>query len=844
MCILIFLSLIGLCGSALASEIMVLDFGFGCGRNRFGCVSDPGVFERELASLAKTVRVPAADLASALEKASGDDLLVIPCGSAFPSAAWGALTNFLVRGGALLTTGGYAFDMPLKFVDGEWTEDPAVHINKRYGLFRDCLQTEPTQIGAFDPSFPLENVARTELAPIQDGILPAVRLDGGLGGFAAVGVLGENGHGYAENSTTWRPILETYGPRGRERGPAGAFLRHYRGAYRGSNWAIFGASDRDLFADGSDCAKRILPAVAARLLDKISLAETISEYACYRRGENVVLTTRIANFGPRDRSAEVRFVLRDEKGGVLHEDTVGQTAAQGTLADCRIGWTVPEGFADDLVSFTAELRLDGKLVDREENAFVVWQEKTIAAGPKLAADGTILSLDGRRRFAIGCQTHWAQVKSYTARSPKEMSADFRMMRALGFRWARLFLRWDVEFERRISDAAVALAQKYGLVIYHTQQWMDPRDDGKKLERQNEVFRGIAARYRDVPGFAIDICNEPRLDGTNPSPEAVAREKNWVDTNLAAAKRGRPDVLVAVGHSQGWGGPKSTKDPAISILDAAFTDRHYYGHWDAMFQDLKDVDQRAIGKPLILAECGAKCHPTFAACNMDGIGDTEERYDTRFKCYAAHAFGLGCSAMLAWMWRDPMEGIFPCGIVHQTRVPRRAAKTLARMARAFGSFELKENPPDVVVRLAEPPRMKREGRKEYLAKAYAVDRALRYWGANWSKVTDRAMDRVKGAKLVLDPEALPTGDETALRTEIGGRLKAAGATLARQAGDDEAAVCFRVPGAAGETGWILWNPQAERAAILSRGGERLEVPPCGVGYLLLDARGKKLIEEIF
>lgn len=839
------LSVLCAAGGAIAgSQALIVDFGGRPGPGPYGWTSDPQVFVRELSSVANTKRVGAEGLAPVLDRATGEDLLVVPCGSAFPVAAWGSLTNFLARGGSLLTSGGFAFDTPLVRRNETWQAEPSAHINKRYGQFRDCLKTEPTQIGVFDPSFPLTNVAAVALSGVQDGILPPVRMDGALSGFAAVGVLGENGHGYAPNAATWRPILETYDPRGREKGPVGAFLRHYRGAYRGSRWAIFGATDRDLFAEGSEGAGRLLPAVAKRLLDGLSLAETTAGYACYRIGETAVVKTLVANFGPRDRAVSVRLLLRDEKGSVVHETTLPVTASRGGTTAVQAEWTIPAGFSDDLVSLTAELTADGELVDREEDAFVVWQKRTIAGGPKLGADGTLLTIDGHRRFAIGCQTHWAQFEPYTARSPKEMAADFRMMLAFGFRWARLFLRWDSEFCRRISDAAVALTQKYGLVIYHTQQWMDARATGEALARQNAVFADIAARYRDVPGFAIDICNEPRLDRTEPSPAAVEQEKHWVDSNYAAAKRGRPGVLLAVGHSQGWCGGTATKDPAIGILDVPFTDRHYYGNPDGMFQDLKDVDQRAIGKPLVLAECGAKCHPTFAACNMDGVGDTEDVYEARFKCYAAHAFGLGCSAMLAWMWRDPMEGVFPCGIVHQTRVPRQAAKTLARMAQVFGRFELVGNPPDVVVKLAEAPRMKREGRREYLDRTDAVDRALRHWGANWSKITERALDRMKGVKLVLDAEELPTADETALRDVVSAKLRSAGAVLARQEGDAENAVYFRVPGADGAVAWLVWNPGGSGPVSLVRGDGRLEVPARCVGYLVQDGKGKTVVAEVF
>ena len=167
-----------------------------------------------------------------------------------------------------------------------------------------------------------------------------------------------------------------------------------------------------------------------------------------------------------------------------------------------------------------------------------------------------------------------------------------------------------------------------------------------------------------------------------------------------------------------------------------------------------------------------------------------------------------------------------------------------MAQAFGRFELVENPPDVVVRLDEAPRMKSEGRRAYLDRTDAVDRALLHWGANWSKVTERAMGQTKGVRLILRANELPTGDESALRREVGRRLKASGAMLARRAGDDETAVYFRVPGADGTVAWLVWNPNADRSVTLERGEERIEVPTHGVGYLVLDRGERKVAAEVF
>ena len=480
------------------------------------------------------------------------------------------------------------------------------------------------------------------------------------------------------------------------------------------------------------------------------------------------------------------------------------------------------------------------MIDREPGAFVVWSPSVIAAGPKLTQAGSRFALDGRPGFWMGAQTYWGQTRPTVARSPMSFNRDFRQMRAMGLRFTRLFLPWTCEEDKRISDACVQLAQKHGIVIYHTQQSIDPMAEGEAFARQTAHFREIAVRYRDVPGFMVDIRNEPVMK-LPPSWDSAKRMRHWLTSCRAAAREGRPDVLVSVGWSQGWAGGTVSKDPAWCTLDLDFTDRHYYGPPDRMFRDLKDVDMRALGKPLTMPECGAKCHPTFVKEDPWHHGDTDETYTARFRNLVSHAFGLGATALLSWHWRDPMEGLFPCGMVHATGVPRPTAALFSRMARTFGKLRLAENPPDVVIRLREEPRMAQDTRMAYLERAYAVDAALKYWGANWSKVTESAMGKC-AVRLVLDPEALPTDDAAALRRVVGEKLRAAGCAFTRRAEDPETLETFRVPGE-GATGWVFWNG-GESPVEARRGGHVVTVLPGHAGYLQIASDGTLQAREEF
>ena len=981
-----------------SAAISIVDFGFPAGTNRFGCASDPAVFERALAPLGEVRRLPAARLheTNVLCRAT-TDLLIVPCGSAFPAAAAPALRAYLKAGGSLLTTGGYAFDAPLvKADDGRWMtaddvraalppgvepvpllpaswwgpsvpegyparmqtvrgpdgsdgvevrqdkfhfwvnaymsekgtnrfegadvisfygrgggttrrgkvefvdrdgktrwfarfpvtdewreyrlaaadfrtvstpkdptkvppfsfsrtrsfaigvdlagadqERPAAfaiacvrkatdararsrvafpRINTRYGRLKDAIHPRDDQVGAFDPSF-----------TFADARLPG--FDGTVSGYAAVAQLGVNGHGFSKCRCVWRELAQATSADGESLGPAAGLVYHFDSTFKGSAWALFGVADRDLFTAGSPWAGARLRALARRLLDRLHLNRTRARYACYRVGERAEISTRVANLGGAPRDVTVRMRLADETGNELRRFEQACTVKAGEQLRVAFGLPVTDE-TPDLVTFTAELvDARGARIDEESGAFVVWNEDVIAGGPKLTARGSLFALDGSVRFWTGAQTFWGQTDPYTARDPLAFARDFKRMREMGLRWTRQFIPWRTEWgedlkkaDVRFSDAVVQLAQKYGLVFYHT-EYAAPNATGEALKEQNRLFAEIAARYRTVPGFAIDIRNEPYLSQPS-SRAAMEQERTWLASNRRAAEAARPGVLVSVGHSQGWAGGRTTKDPAYGTQDLDFTDRHYYGDPNLMPLDLKDVDQRILGKPLVLGECGAKCHPTFQEEDAGG-GDDEAMFATRFRVLAARTFGLGGAAILAWHWRDPMEGLFPHGLLHATGVPRRAGPVFARISRAFGRVELAENAPDVVVALDEERRADGARRGGYIRLAHELDKALLYWGANWSKVTASRIGDCR-AKLVLKPEDFEGRGEDALRREIGDRLRAARCRIARHAGDSELLESYIVPCAQG-TAWVFWN-DGNAATTVSRPGFRFTLPPKRIGFV--------------
>ncbi len=727
----------------------------------------------------------------------------------------------------------------------------STRINTRYAFIRTALFPAPEQIGVFDPSFLLEDVRNVTRSPEMAGILPEASIAGRHGGYAAVGPLGLDGRGFSANRCAWRPVLSTTDAHGEAWGPAAAILHHFNGTFAGSSWAFFGIDDADVFAAGSPVREKMLAPLVAKLVSRTFIHETETGWAAYDRGETATLQTRASNFSKTARKGNVRFTLANENGEVLCVKDCPLDLPPGKTQDVAVPWEIPL-VAPDIVFLTAELAVDGQLWDREKTAFVVKDAKVRASLPSPRVVGDHIAFDDAPRFTVGTQNFWGQSGSVTGRSPLYYYEDFKKMRAYGLKWTRCSCMFGSEREVRFFDALVQLAQKFGITMYWCtwgQVQTRPAEYAKKLA----LTASGTARYRDVGGFMVDICNEPTVDikelgGTEKTAvdymaKAAEHMRAWATDNRAAARVARPGVLCSVGNNQGWGSAVRTLDPQLSAANLDFTDRHYYKSPDCFARELKFVDRRVFGQPLVQGECGAKCHPTNKELDPRGDGDDEEGYCRRFRQLVSHAFGLGASAISIWQWRDPMEGIMAAGLMHQTNVPRPAARVVSDMAKTFGGLALADNPPDVVMVLDEARRF-RTGRFRALEEEARVIDALVWWGANFSCVSSSETDRLPATvKLQLRAEGLPATDDSTragLRAEVGRRLSAAGAASTRQPGDPDNVVTFKVPGC-DATGWVLWNG-GTAPFTLSRGGRSVVVRPGRVGYIQVSKDGIAEIDK--
>ena len=124
------------------------------------------------------------------------------------------------------------------------------------------MKLHPDQIGVFDPSFLLRNVATVATAADQYVVPEKWRSEISLEGPAAIAMTGNNSPVFPDVQARWIPLLETADRFGRPRGPAAALVLNYRGPYAGSNWGLVGVTNRDLlngdFPVAEDVMRRCL----------------------------------------------------------------------------------------------------------------------------------------------------------------------------------------------------------------------------------------------------------------------------------------------------------------------------------------------------------------------------------------------------------------------------------------------------------------------------------------------------------------------------------------------------------------------------------------------------------
>ncbi|MBC7327783.1 beta-galactosidase [bacterium] len=681
-------------------------------------------------------------------------------------------------------------------------------VNTRFGRLQDAMWPSPEQIGVFDPSHPLENADIAMPAPGQEIIPHDFKLLGPFTGFAAVGPIGKGaGHGFGPNVARLIPLIFSYDSQGRFRGYLASIIHNYDGYYRGSSWAIFGVDNKNIFT--KEGLLPYLPRLVDTLIRKSFLYGGGTEWVTYRPGETAKLRVWVANLGGEDRKCNIIFKLGFKEGGWEWERKKEIELKRGEIRELQEEYLIPKTEKRDFCYLAFELWENGRKIDEMENAFVIWQE-SLMRGKRPTIENSYIYYDDKPRFLVGAQSWWGQIDSVTACSPLVWEKDFQMMQDWGFHISRVFWPFsqrETERAKRANDALVYLAQKHDIILFATPNLWNSLDR-KALEEEKETAKEIAKRYRNVKLFIIDLCNEPSLtredspqhreefqnylkakykdfsalrkawgnklkedDFSQISLQPLASdvddvrardttefylswEKNWYDSLLKAMKEVDPSLLITVGCLQGFGWGDTLHNPILLSEDMDFTNRHYYGDLRTFPIELKEIDMQWLGKPVSIGECGARNHPGF-----EGYGhEPTEEYNRRFLFLTHLTFGAGGSFLNSWHWRDPIEGIFPFGLVHADHAPRQAGYIMRAMALLLGSLHPKYQKPKVY--LLTPQVGFTSGQRMRFHDAFRrAIQALLQLKIDFEIVTEDKLPLLKEGEMIIYPSPYAIPDKT-------------------------------------------------------------------------------------
>lgn len=381
-------------------------------------------------------------------------------------------------------------------------------INAHYGKPEDGLVIAPTQLTLFSPDQPISG---QRLVSADSGLMPSNwRSDGEVKGYEATAQL--------RHSARWLPLVAVEDEYGRFAGVAGALVRHFAGAFTDSTWAIFGVTNRDVFAGahGEVLLRRVL-----RLLRAGIFAEPLrTNYASYQRGETAQITVEVRNPSTVQQRVNLFWRLLSPEGAELQRIQDSLNVAPGGKSTAERTWKIPQN-APDFVVVRVEVKQGSTLLDRIEGGFCIRDDGTLQNGVRITYEDNAFTLrypngSSQRVLMLGTDTYgnWFWSRSH---NPLSWFREIRLMRDYG-----LHMYENLQFhprgyrfseaEWRQLDAVIQISQRFrllymaGLLI-----GQDVVVDDATLKQQAEMCRQFAARYKHVPGLIYYLNGDFRLN---------------------------------------------------------------------------------------------------------------------------------------------------------------------------------------------------------------------------------------------------------------------------------------------------------------------------------------------
>jgi len=396
-------------------------------------------------------------------------------------------------------------------------------------------------------------------------------------------------------------------------------------------------------------------------LNKIFISSIEPDYACYKDGEPVKIKCEITNFSDSSVRAELKLEIEGESGDNLFNSKDIKIAPKSNLKD-EFCW-IPGKFLSDFYTIRVKLIINGKVVSKAENGFVVWKDQ-IAYNSKNRLDirGRYFLHSDKTTIITGTNYYESHIGELMWIRPnvKKLRDDLKAMADSGINYIRIHYhhaKWFIDYLKnsigqipsyfeevnqsylpdektwRILDAHIYLCQKFGFIYGGDLLTLVPEEMGdptgwigvqdrvyleEKKTHQKEFLKLLARRYKDVPGIAWDLWNEPE----ELEPEEVLKWAKEMKETLRENGDTHP-ITIGTGNSSKY----------EEVID-------FYGD-HRNFKDIPKVKYKT-DKPVIMQEVWLDRPQTLE-------GDREQASDM-FQALL-DTFKIGLSGFSPWQWTN-------------------------------------------------------------------------------------------------------------------------------------------------------------------------------------------------
>lgn len=705
------------------------------------------------------------------------------------------------------------------FDDFELRPEPT-SINARHATPKDMLHISEDQIPVFDPSFRLRRVKEVRAAEGQQVVPASVKIAEPVEGYAAVALWGQNTAVNPQPYSRWIPLLRTYDEYGHLQGTVGAALFHHAGPWKGSAWAFFGATNRDLFRRGDAQGSRVLLGTVEHLLRGAYLSLPEPTRMCYRDGEQIGASVLVANAGETPTRLQVTVEVR-ETGGKHVGEALSKPVVLDPGAQQIVEFQWPElKLARDLYEIRFYLTEGKQAVDEVSTGFVIWRKDVVAKGPDVHWENNCFRIGDKPAHLLVGTNQTGVVLGPWWENPLAWERELKQMRDWGLRVLRVLhisaFAGDLEkpeekFLRRM-DALVYMCQRQGIVLFPCMHdWLGgialPEE---VLQRESRFAQILAERYEDVPGIIIDVENEASV-GANDVPELRAmfnhflrglygddeatlratwgenakfgevpynwppnptgwQDLRWLDFNLFRRRlverwlKANVEAMRAVNERH----PITNEYYLIPGGDAGeankycdFVNVHAYGAWPP--SQIKYYDHSAEGMGFAVGEFGARSHPSMAGGGWGWSPEPETR--RQFLRLPNITLGGTGSLVCSWDWKDMESCIFPWGLVYPCDLtPKGQFYAYRAASHVLSQVRLDYADPRVYVLVADMNELGTRDPQNWQPALRCIDMLLRC-GVPFGVLHDTNLTKLPAAaRLVFYPCPFTMTDDTHARLE--------------------------------------------------------------------------------